>query len=198
MDNKKIQRERMKKYFIDAAKEIIKEEGIKGLTARKVGERAGYSYATIYNYFEDLTALMTYCVFDLLEDCFKYMMAFENEGVDCKEQIIINSCAYFKYFAENPDMFQLIFLEDLGEYPKELIENNTGPSVAHFLRVKLEECVEQDLILKDDIEVLQDLIGSSVHSKLLFYLKRRDHEDLDNILNKIRNEIDFLISKGKN
>ena len=53
MDKKEIQRQRMMKYFIEAGKQIILEEGVKNVTVRKVADLAGYSYATLYNYFED-------------------------------------------------------------------------------------------------------------------------------------------------
>ena len=49
-----IQEERIRKYFIDAAKELIRGEGLSVVTARNVAERAGYSYATLYNYFKDI------------------------------------------------------------------------------------------------------------------------------------------------
>ncbi|MDP4092633.1 MAG: TetR/AcrR family transcriptional regulator, partial [Bacillota bacterium] len=56
--NKELQKSRMKKYFIDAAKEILVNEGVSNVSVRKVGEVTGYSYATIYNYFKNLDHLL--------------------------------------------------------------------------------------------------------------------------------------------
>ena len=53
MNNKELKEQRIKGYFIQAAKEILVGEGIKSLSVRSVSERAGYSYTTIYNYFEN-------------------------------------------------------------------------------------------------------------------------------------------------
>jgi len=47
-----IKKRRVMTYFIEAANEIIKEEGINGITIRKVADKAGFNSATIYNYFE--------------------------------------------------------------------------------------------------------------------------------------------------
>lgn len=193
MGNKEIQRQRMMKYFIDAAKEIIKEEGVKGLTARKVGEKAGYSYATIYNYFSDLNTLTTYCVFDFFEDCYRYMISFKNHEENPRDQVITYACAYFKYFAKNPAMFQLIFLEDLGNAPEELMKNDKQPSVRGLLKKSLIECAKEGYISEENIEILQDLIPSVLGGKLLFFLKRRKIEKLEDMINLVKNEVEFLL-----
>ncbi|WBW96699.1 TetR/AcrR family transcriptional regulator [Oceanirhabdus sp. W0125-5] len=195
MDKKEIQRQRMMKYFIDAAKEIIKEEGVKSLSARKVGERAGYSYATIYNYFDDINTLLTYCVFDFFEDCHKYMVSCQKQGENPKEQVITQGCAYFRYFAENPDMFQLIFLEDLGDAPQKFMQKIKRPSVRNLLRENLIECVKEGYIPEENIELLQDLIPSMLSGKLLFFLKRRNTENLEDMIDLVKKEIEFLLDK---
>jgi len=193
MEKKNIQRKRMMTYFIDAAKEIIKEEGVKGVTARKVGERAGYSYATIYNYFNDLNALLTYCVFDFLEDCYHYLISHRDDKMDSREQIITYVMAYFEYFVENPDMFQLIFLEELGKLPNELKEIEHRPSVALHLRNSLVKCADDGYIKHSCVDLLGELITSSIHGKLMFFLKRGSTEDIDKIIGDIRSELYFLL-----
>lgn len=195
MDKKEIQRQRMMAYFIDAAKEIIKKEGVKGLSVRKVGDKAGYSYATIYNYFSDLSTLLTYCVFDFLEDCYKYLISFKDDTADCREQITKYVLAYFKYFTENPDIFQLIFVEDLGKPPEELVKKHPRPSVSVLLRETIAECAKEGYISEEEVDMLGELIASSVHGKLLFFLKRRSGQDIDNIISSIKNEIEFIFNR---
>ncbi len=64
MKNKDVHEMRMKNYFIQATKEILKYERIKHVSVRSVAGRSGYSYTTIYNYFKDLNDLVFYCVED--------------------------------------------------------------------------------------------------------------------------------------
>ena len=59
MDNKLIKKNRMLRYFIDAASEIIENEGVEAITVRKVADLAGYNSATLYNYFENLDHLIS-------------------------------------------------------------------------------------------------------------------------------------------
>lgn len=193
MGKKEIQRKRMMTYFIDAAKEIIKEEGVKGLTARKVGDKAGYSYATIYNYFDDLSTLLTYCVFDFLEDCYKYLLEYKNSQLDSREQILTYILAYFEYFIKNPDVFHLIFIEELGKPPKDLVKEHPQPSVSILLREAIDQCAKEGYIEEENVDLLGELITSSIHGKLIFFLKRRNAEEINNVIDSIKNEIEFLI-----
>jgi AcrR family transcriptional regulator len=197
MDNKQIQRQRMMQYFIDAAKEIMKEEGAKGLTARKVGERAGYSYATIYNYFRDFSELLTYCVFDFLEDCYKYMVNFKDDSEDPRNQIIIYAEAYLSYFAKNPDMFHIIFLENLHPIAVDPAVETMSPSVALLLKENLMQCAKRGYIEDADITIVQGLIGHTIHGRLMFYLKDRTAETLDEMILSLRREIEFLLKNRK-
>ncbi|EYE89130.1 TetR family transcriptional regulator [Fervidicella metallireducens AeB] len=194
MSNKKeIQRKRIMKFFIDAAKEIIKEEGVKGLTARKIGDRAGHSYATIYNYFSDIKELLAYCVFDFLEDCYQYMIGFKNENLNCIDQIIVYTDAYFKYFIEKPDMFQLIFIEDLGNIPIELLKREKKLSIGVLLKECICRCAEEGYIEKENIDVIYNLLGSSIHGKLVFLVNKRDVKSADDMLLELKSEIEFLM-----
>lgn len=58
MTNKELRVRRVRSYFIDAAKQIVAEEGIEGVTIRKVAQRAGYNSATLYNYFKNINHLI--------------------------------------------------------------------------------------------------------------------------------------------
>lgn len=196
MDKKELQRQRMMTYFINAAKEIIETEGVKNLTVRKVGDQAGYSYATIYNYFPDLNTLLYHCVFDFFEDCYQYLIGFKNDDLDCREQVLQYSIAYFRYFAENPGIFKLLFVEDLGEAPEVIVNNNSTPSVALLLNQSLINCAEAGYLSKENIAVLGELIASSIHSKLLFFIGGRHFEELyvEDVIKYIEKEIKFLIN----
>lgn len=55
-----IKKKRMMIYFIEATEKLIKEEGIDGLSIRKIAAEAGYNSATLYNYFKDLEHLVLF------------------------------------------------------------------------------------------------------------------------------------------
>ncbi|WP_192929661.1 TetR/AcrR family transcriptional regulator [Alkaliphilus serpentinus] len=195
MNKRNLQKQRIMRFFIDAAKEIIKTEGIKNITARRVGETAGYSYATIYNYFKDMNTLLTYCAFDFLEDCYEHVITFKDDKWDCKEQLIIYNIEFFKYFAENPEIFKLVYLEDLGKIPEELSKR---PSISRLILDNLNESSKKGYLQKNSIDLLLELMGASIHGKLLFYLNRpNENQDLDFVLQVIEKEIEFLLNNNE-
>ncbi len=198
MDKKELQRQRMMTYFINAAKEIIAEEGISALSARKVGERAGYSYATIYNYFSDLNTLLFYCVFDFLEDAYRYLLSFKQEGIDAKQQLVTYSTEYFRYFADRPDTFRLVFIEAIGN-PPEAIARDPQVSVASLLEEALIACVKEGYLEESNVQVVAEIIAASIHGKLLFLVQNRILEgaDTEKIVGMLVNEIELLIKRKR-
>jgi AcrR family transcriptional regulator len=52
---------------LDAAREIVAREGFRGLTARRVAQRIGYSVGTLYNVFENLDDLIVHLDAGLLD-----------------------------------------------------------------------------------------------------------------------------------
>ena len=47
-------------YFIEATQKLIAEEGINGISIRKIAAEAGYNSATLYNYFDDFEHLVLF------------------------------------------------------------------------------------------------------------------------------------------
>ena len=44
----------------DAARELAEEEGLRGITARRIADKIGYSAGTLYNVFENLDDLIVH------------------------------------------------------------------------------------------------------------------------------------------
>ena len=62
------QRNQIFACFINAASELMEDEGMEALTLRCVAKRAGYNSATLYNYFKDLDHLTVYASMKYFED----------------------------------------------------------------------------------------------------------------------------------
>jgi AcrR family transcriptional regulator len=110
MEKKEIQEERMKGYFIQAAKEIIKAEGIRAISVRNIADRAGYSYATLYNYFKDVKDLIFICITDFQEECRIFIYDEVKNFSNGKENIKAKVKAFVKYFVLYPGIFELFFI----------------------------------------------------------------------------------------
>ena len=94
MRNRQIQEERIKTYFLDAAKNLLRAEGLKGVSVRNVAYRAGYSYATLYNYFKDINDLLFRCVEDFCQEVGDFVAARTEGGAPGREGLRRTARAY--------------------------------------------------------------------------------------------------------
>ena len=53
-------RDELFEMALSAAREIAEEDGLGGLTARRIAAKIGYSAGTLYNLFDDLDDLALY------------------------------------------------------------------------------------------------------------------------------------------
>ncbi len=114
MEKKEIQEQRMRGYFIEATKDLLKGEGLKSVSVRSVAERAGYSFGTIYNYFRDINELVFLCVQDFQNECQQQVEAKCKRTPAGIETIRKTVLAYVEYFVEYPGIFELFFLERMS------------------------------------------------------------------------------------
>lgn len=117
-----MKRRRMWTYFIDATEELIKEEGIQQVTIRSVAEKAGYNSATIYNYFSEFSHLLFFASFKFLKPYLTHVTKEMKKQDDPIQKYLIAWECYSEYSFKNPDIFNAVFLMDLGEHVGNLLE----------------------------------------------------------------------------
>ncbi|MCW3489702.1 TetR/AcrR family transcriptional regulator [Dethiobacter alkaliphilus] len=196
MDKKAIQRRRMERYLIDAAKTIIRDEGVEAVTVRKVADLAGYSYTTMYNYFTDLNELLWYVAADFLDEIIELL---ENAGQrhphDGVEALKEGYRAYINYFLENPTIYRFTFFAKLGEPPAKVAEKMSAPVLAQKQIEALAQCAKEGLLQLEDAPVVGGLITTFVHGLLLFYFSERMQVKENELISRMEQTIDYLIHK---
>lgn len=120
---KEIQRARMWRYFLDAATEVIVEEGIDHFTIRKIADKAGYTSSTAYNYFKDLTHLKFFAAMRFTRDYIEALPEYLDKGNNTIEKWLYSWECFCKYSFEQPKIYSVIFMDNLGSVPEELMEH---------------------------------------------------------------------------
>lgn len=180
------------KLLIKAAKQVIDEFGIDNLTIRRVGQKAGYNSATIYNYFENIEHLK---IFVFLFDYDEYIRDLENY-VDDKYTSIENYhnvwICYAKHNMINIDAFYSFFFNNL--------ERNISEYIEEYYQIFPVKDVEHSKFIKKMLE------SSSLESRNIYMLQEianegyLDNEELDwvNDLTSYSHEsILYRVYKGK-
>ncbi|MCR3921555.1 MAG: TetR/AcrR family transcriptional regulator [Firmicutes bacterium] len=199
MSNKEIQRQRMTRYFIDAAKTIIRTEGAADVTVRKVAEVAGYSYTTMYNYFADLNELLWYVIADYVDEMVTVMRNTAEEqkkaGLDDVALCKATLTAYVNFYLDNPGAYRFGFFEQIGEPPQAVLEKLQTPVMANLQADQLLACVEKGLLVQEDLAVISDLMTGFVHGLLLFYFSERRQLGEKQLFAKLEQGVDYLLKR---
>ncbi|MCD8213820.1 MAG: TetR/AcrR family transcriptional regulator [Campylobacter sp.] len=173
----KLKKSRMIKYFIDAANQIIAKDGIRAVNIRNTANLAGYSSATLYNYFDNLTHLVFLATFNQLEE---YNKAVSTYISNCSNsiEVYMKVCKCFcDYSYEKPEIYELLFFAHndgkfdnyIEEYYK-LFPNKDNKKLPKFLNSMfksndlhkrsysmLENCINDGYIDRLEVDDFNDI-----------------------------------------
>lgn len=100
----------LRSSLLEAAKALLKEFGIEGLSLRKLADRVGVSRTAPYHHFKDKNDLL--CA--IAEEGFHHWHSqaekiFDQQDIDAKEKYRQFIHGYISYAADNPEMYDLMF-----------------------------------------------------------------------------------------
>ncbi|WXR61530.1 TetR/AcrR family transcriptional regulator [Peptostreptococcaceae bacterium AGR-M142] len=199
--NKELKKNRVKKYFIEAAVKIIETEGIDKITIRKVADLSGYNSATIYNYFENLDHLVFLAALKFIKPYTsgvgKYVKG-NYSALERNYRIWEYYCLHsFKY----PHIYHAIFFAKLNKpldnyiisyyelYPEEIVVDDRNissmlskQSIYERAHVILEQCVDEGFLKEDDLDDLNEMILYIYKGTLNRVLNKEIDKPLDEIV----------------
>ncbi|NLX62063.1 MAG: TetR/AcrR family transcriptional regulator [Tissierellia bacterium] len=211
MDNISIRKKRIMTYFIDAADEIMREEGIKGVTLRKVAKKAGFNSATLYNYFENLDHLIFFAAMRYIKDYAQALPQYlKNANTAIDKFLLIWKC-FCDYSFKDPEIYHAIFFadldkdlehyivqyyklfpEELGSHPKEVSTMLLKHNIFERGMAIIKECINEGSIRKEDAETLNEMATLIYEGILLRVIK--DKISYDEAVHKTMKYIELVVN----
>ena len=118
----------LKNALLDAADELLRNEGLQGFTMRACARLANVSHAAPKHHFGDINGLLT----AVAERGFGRLVAFLQEKLqpvvgDLHEEMYVTAIAYVEFAEKYPEHFRVMFRKDLIDYdaespPKSVVE----------------------------------------------------------------------------
>ena len=174
MKNKEIQEQRMKGYFLQATKDLLKAEGLKNVNVRNIADRAGYSYATLYNYFRDINDLVFLCVHDFYEECQQHVHEHAKKQERGIRRLRASIRAYVDFFVQYPGIFALFFMEDFGSFKdKKQVTDLISLSLDRVCEEEWNYCVSKGILKADRVELIKSALRHATLGLLLLYINQR-------------------------
>lgn len=193
MDKREIRQQRVKNYFIEAACDIIKKDGVKGLNIRKVADMAGYHYSTIYKYFKDFPHLIANAAVQLLEEASKFID--ENAASQDPIEYYINAwVAFCRFSLSNLNIFNCIFIEGYGDINIDEIEEMFGKSSLFKSRSDSIRNVSEVLKITSEQAIkLDNTVTALCIGSIVLYVSGRSNFSEQELIENNRNSIRLLI-----
>ena len=113
-------REELYAMALEAAREIAEEEGLRGLTTRRIARDIGYTVGTLYNVFENLDDLIVHLNGTTLDALYE---ACSEARLDDEPEAAVRALAesYIRFIREHPKRWGIVFehhLPDGTELPE--------------------------------------------------------------------------------
>ena len=192
-DNRQLKRDRIREYFLSAAKEIIIQDGVESITVRGVADRAGYSYATLYNYFEDLNSLLWHTKLSLINDVFAWM----NEAVSDVPKDITGLKKtyeiYMSYYFDHPNAFK--FLYNHRVYAPATQSRPHEVDFDKTMRETFKSLVLACKLREEDVPLAYRLFVYVVHGLLTLHFSGNTNSSLEMAVGEMSMVIDFIFSR---
>ncbi len=182
-------RDRVSKLFIDIAKEMIQNEGIQSVSVRKIADEAGYSYATIYNYFDDLNSLLWSVKKDMIQDLIEWMKDIQISDLNGIKHLFHR---YIEYYITYPNVFKFFYFYTLevsiDEIEKEFNFYQLWNSTFSVI-------MEEYHLTNKDIEVISKCLIYSIHGILTLHFSQNGSTNMHTICSDVDQIIDYLVNR---
>jgi len=187
---KEYRRQRIKNYFLAAAREIIKNEGVENVTVRKVADMAGYTYPTLYHYFADLNALLwetkESMILELLETLGGEMQTTKH-GIDAFKE----GCrTYIAYYFRNPNVFRFFYFHSLS---RPVDGGAAEPDYGTMWDDAFRELVVAGKLRAEEVEAVAKTIIYAIHGMITLSFSNNGDLTEANVYRDLEQIIDYLL-----
>jgi AcrR family transcriptional regulator len=118
---------------VEAAVEVLEEEGLTGLTLRAVARRAGLSHAAPYNHFADREALLAAVAAEGFHRLGEAIAAAAAGDADPRARLRALARGYLSFPAAHPGLYRLMFgaeIRDRAAHPERVAADAEIPEDA--------------------------------------------------------------------
>ncbi|MEX1378222.1 MAG: TetR/AcrR family transcriptional regulator [Eubacteriales bacterium] len=184
MEKKSVKQQRVESYFIDAAKKIIKDEGVHSVSVRKIAELSGYSYGSIYNYYADLDELLFNVKNSMIYDMVGIMQEYDSDRKPSLQDLKEGNRRFITYFIENPNVYEFFYtfpIKKQGNTPMDDVSFDENRTKAYM------GFVEDGIITMEELPTVIMTVICSIFGLLTLYFssngmtKEQVYESIDNI-----------------
>lgn len=159
--------------ILDAARDLLLQEGLQGVSMRKVALRVGVSATAIYRHYADKNALLEAAVLEGRRSLMRYIQR-GLTGRTPGDRLRITGQQYVRFALSHPKEYQVLFL---GQLPVDIPDPGDPAGYTptfRFLIDRVEDCIRARLLPANTRAFEVAMLGWSVcHGLASLYLAGR-------------------------
>jgi AcrR family transcriptional regulator len=157
--------EEMKQEMIEAAVRLFLREGYQNVSMRKIAREIGYSATTIYNYFANKEEILIHLLKHAYAKFLKSLLGASrpNETMGALERLKAALRAYIMFGLQNPDYYELIFIENVHHLQVAGSKDNDRMKGFHLLMDAVTEAMKEGTLKKNDPALVSQSLWASLH-----------------------------------
>lgn len=194
-DKKNLKRQRIKSFFLEAAKDIIINEGHEKVSVRSVADIAGYSYATIYNYFEDLNQMMREVKGIMIVELFEALQKKMHRTAYDVEELKKGLRIYVEYYFQNPNIFKFFYFYSFGKPTGSTEEADYGIDYGSMWREAFKGLVQEGKMMEQDIEVVAKTLIYAMHGLITLCFSGNGDLTEEKVYEELDRIVDYILQK---
>lgn len=164
-DKRELKRERTRGFFIEATREMIRNEGIEQTSIRKISDKAGYAVSTFYQHFENMEQMLLEVKKEFMAEMYREMSTDLENGFQSVQAVKDYNHRFMDFFIRQPQVYQFFFM------------NLDSSSMGNFDRLVFDESFyglyrhlwEKGVAAQEDIPMITKAITYGVHGMLRLY-----------------------------
>ncbi len=160
----------MREEILEAARKLVQEEGIKGLTMRALGRAVGVTAPTLYDYFPSKEAVLDALYIkgtQLLTKAFDEAIAASRPGRERLRALVI---AYRRFALDHPDLYFLVFGRVDASYRPGELQLECAMNCGGQARLAVHEAMDVGDIRRGDPDAVADAIWVMAHGHVTLEL----------------------------
>jgi AcrR family transcriptional regulator len=168
-------REELKEKILDAARELLVQDGVEQVSMRKIAKKINYTATTLFHHFPNKdTLLMAVCEADFLA----LRRSFEKIATiaDPLERLRSMGAAYVSFALEHPSHYRLMFMtpqvHQINFETDRLHKGNPDQDAYAYLRATVAAVIEAGLLRDEhkDPDLVAQIMWSGVHGVVALHL----------------------------
>lgn len=158
MPRPKLRTAAVRAAVLEAALDLLEEEGAAACTTRRIAGLAGTSPAALYEFFGDKRGLLREVFFEgfrLLGATFAELAETDEPRADLEDAL-----RAFRAFAlDHPALTELMFSRPFASFDPSGAERDVGAEVRGFLIGRVRRCVEAEVLRGDPTDIAHGVLG---------------------------------------